>query len=187
MIPALRYHPAMLWERLPTFFIGDQESIDDFSIVANTSLNDLDDNEDSYLLVKMTQIPDFAIFYSLLGAKLRMLPVIIEIKPPKAADAVDLMHDCTVISTSQWCIYCTSKQMSLTVHHYALCPWSCAIQWCITSRSWNCCSYIVMHYTGTTDDEIYLLPFHLKNSDATLRYPWCISAVLRNTTLHICW
>jgi len=61
----------------------DEELTDDFSIIGNTSLDDLNE-EDKYLLVKRTQIPDFAIFYSLLGAKLRMLPVLVEIKPPKA-------------------------------------------------------------------------------------------------------
>ena len=63
--------------------IGDDELTDNFSIIGNTSLDDLDE-EKNYRLVKRTQIPDFAIFYSLLGAKLRILPVIVEIKPPKA-------------------------------------------------------------------------------------------------------
>ena len=62
--------------------IADEELKDDFSITVNTtgSSDDLNE-EDNYLLVKRTQIPDFAIFYSLLGAKLRMLPVLVEIKP----------------------------------------------------------------------------------------------------------
>lgn len=51
-------------------------------MVANTSLIDLEEPEAQYLLVKKVQIPDFVIFYSILGAKLRMLPVIVEIKPP---------------------------------------------------------------------------------------------------------
>ena len=63
--------------------IADEELKDDFRITVNTSSDDLNE-EDNYLLVKRTQIPDFAIFYSLLGAKLRMLPVLVEIKPPKA-------------------------------------------------------------------------------------------------------
>lgn len=66
-----------------TSLIGDDELVDDFSVIGNTSLDDLTE-ENSYILVKRAQIPDFAIFYSLLGAKLRMLPVIVEIKPPKA-------------------------------------------------------------------------------------------------------
>lgn len=60
----------------------DQELADDLSMVANTSLIDLEEPEEKYLLVKRVQIPDFVIFYSMLGAALRTLPVIIEIKPP---------------------------------------------------------------------------------------------------------
>lgn len=48
-------------------------------------MEDLDEEtENNYHLVKRTQIPDFAIFYSILGADLRLLPVLVEIKPPKA-------------------------------------------------------------------------------------------------------
>lgn len=64
--------------------IGDVELTDDFSTSGNTSLDDPGEDDRYLLLVNRTQIPDFAIFYSLLGAKLRMLPVIVEIKPPRA-------------------------------------------------------------------------------------------------------
>jgi hypothetical protein len=91
------------------------------------------------------------------------------------ADTVDLMHDNTVVSTPQWCIYQASKQLSIScitylVVCYSIMHYYChtvvqPISWCITHATWNLkplriccdallqlenhCACVVMHYTNT--------------------------------------